>query len=335
MRSGRRPSHVEARAEVRYLCSDSARRRHHYLSLTLSIGVALFKGPSQVTEDDVLVEADLAMYDAKDAGRNRTALAAHGRQNRMEDRLSWSDRVRAALGDGRFVLHCQPILDLKTNQVRQHELLLRLPDDDGELVLPATFLYTAERFGLVHAIDRWVIGQAIELLAAEREAGRDLRIEVNVSGASMSDPELPTFVEEKLGTAAVDPANLIIEITETAAIANMEHARDFVAMLGALGCPFAIDDFGAGFGSFYYLKHLAADYLKIDGEFIHKLPASSTDQMIVRSIVQTAKGLGKRTIAEFVGDEETLQLLRSLGVDYAQGYHIARPRPLSELHSPL
>jgi diguanylate cyclase (GGDEF)-like protein/PAS domain S-box-containing protein len=306
------------------------------VSLTLSIGVALFDGQgSRLTEDDILVEADLAMYDAKDAGRNRTAFAAHAQQNRLQERLSWSDRVRAALEDDKFVLYSQPILDLKTDEIRQHELLLRLPDEHGKLVLPATFLYTAERFGLVHAIDRWVIGHAIELLAAEHGAGHDLRLEVNVSGASMSDPELPEFVQERLRATAVDPTKLIIEITETAAIANMEHARNFVAKLTALGCPFAIDDFGAGFGSFYYLKHLAADYLKIDGEFIHKLPASSTDQMIVRSVVQMANGLGKQTIAEFVGDAETIRLLRTLGVDYAQGYYIGRPRALSELHSPL
>ncbi len=301
------------------------------VALTLSVGVALFEGRSRATEDDVLVEADLAMYDAKDAGRNRTSLASGAQKNRLRERVSWSDRVRGALEDDDFVLYSQPILDLRTDEVRQHELLLRLPNPNGELVLPATFLYTAERFGLVHAIDRWVIGQAIDLLTA----GADLRLEVNVSGASMSDPELPLFVQERLEAAGVDPAKLIIEITETAAIANMEHARNFVARLAALGCPFAIDDFGAGFGSFYYLKHLAADYLKIDGEFVRMLPASTTDQMIVRSVVQMAKGLGKQTIAEFVGDDDTMRILRELGVDYAQGYHIARPRPLSELHSPL
>src|SRR3954454_7958781 len=303
------------------------------VSLTLSIGVRLFEGGTRITEDDLLVEADLAMYDAKDAGRNRTAFAADAQQNRVKERLSWSDRVRGALEEERFVLYSQPILDLQTNAVRQHELLLRLPDDDGGLVLPTTFLYTAERFGLVHAIDTWVIGQAIDLLAAEHAAGHDLRVEVNVSGASMSDVELPVFVEDKLRQTAVDPINLIIEITETAAIANMRHARDFVAKLAALGCPFAVDDFGAGFGSFYYLKHLAADYLKIDGEFIQMLPASSTDQMIVRSIVQMAQGLGKQTIAEFVGSDETMRLLQTLGVDFAQGYHVGRPRPLSELHA--
>jgi EAL domain-containing protein (putative c-di-GMP-specific phosphodiesterase class I) len=133
----------------------------------------------------------------------------------------------------------------------------------------------------------------------------------------------------------VDPAQLILEVTETAAISNMDQARRFVARLTDIGCRFALDDFGAGFGSFYYLKYLSLDYLKIDGEFIRNLPASATDQLILKAIVQMAEGLGKQTIAEFVGNKETLRLLREYGVHYAQGYHVGRPRPLAEMWAPV
>jgi len=158
---------------------------------------------------------------------------------------------------------------------------------------------------------------------------------VNISGRSVTDTELPNFIERELDAASVDPSDLIIELTETAAIANMDQARKFVARLHDIGCRFALDDFGAGFGSFYYLKHLPLDYLKIDGEFVRDLPASATDQMILQSIVQMAQGLGKQTIAEFVGNEESIAFLREHGVDYAQGYHVGPPRPVSTMWLPV
>ena len=203
--------------------------------------------------------------------------------------------------------------------------------DDGELILPATFLYTAERFDLIRAIDRWVIARGVGMIAEEAKAGRDLRLEINISGRSVTDPDLPAFIERELGSASIDPASLILEVTETAAIAHMDQARRFVARLTDMGCAFALDDFGAGFGSFYYLRYLPLDYLKIDGEFVRNLPASKTDQLILGSIVDMSKGLGKTTIAEFVSDDETVGLLREQGVDYGQGYHLGEPRPLSEI----
>jgi EAL domain-containing protein (putative c-di-GMP-specific phosphodiesterase class I) len=208
-------------------------------------------------------------------------------------------------------------------------LLLRMPGDSDELILPAQFLYTAERSGLILEIDRWVLSEAARMIAEQRDAGRDLRLEVNLSGRSVGDPELLDLIEFELDARAIDPASLIFEVTETAAIANMDRARDFATRLRAIGCGFALDDFGAGFGSFYYLKHIPFDYVKIDGEFIHNLPTSSTDQMILDSIVQMSKGLGKHTIAEFVGDDETVDVLKAHGVDYAQGYHLGKPRPVS------
>jgi EAL domain-containing protein (putative c-di-GMP-specific phosphodiesterase class I) len=203
--------------------------------------------------------------------------------------------------------------------------------DDGELIPPASFLPIAERFGLIGEIDAWVVRQAIRALA-DRSA-EDLVFEVNLSGPSIGSPEILTVIERELQQTGVDPKRVIFEITETAAVANVTEAREFAERLGELGCRFALDDFGAGFGSFYYLKHLPCDFLKIDGEFVRNLASTPTDQVIVSGLVQIAHGLGKRTIAEFVEDGETMELLRREGVDMAQGYHVGRPGPLDAVLS--
>jgi diguanylate cyclase (GGDEF)-like protein/PAS domain S-box-containing protein len=297
---------------------------------SVSIGITSFHEPSRdLTPDDILIDADVAMYSAKESGKDRVALASVATRERMRSRVTWAERVRRAVKEGLFELYCQPIVDLTTNTVTQWELLLRLPGDGDELILPAQFLYTAERSGLILEIDRWVLGQATRLIAEQQAAGRELRLEVNLSGRSVGDTELLELIEQEIQRTAIDPASLVLEVTETAAIANMDRAYGFASRLRAIGCGFALDDFGAGFGSFYYLKHLPFDYVKIDGEFIRNLPASSTDQLILDSIVQMSKGLGKRTIAEFVGDDDTVQVLKQHGVDYAQGYHVGKPRPVA------
>jgi diguanylate cyclase (GGDEF)-like protein/PAS domain S-box-containing protein len=299
--------------------------------MSISIGVTSFREHSKdLTPDDILVDADVAMYSAKEGGKDRVAVASTATKERMRSRVTWAERVRRAVQDGLFVLYCQPIVDLADDSISQWELLLRLPGDAGELILPAQFLYTAERSGLILAIDRWVLSRAMQLIAEQRDAGREVRLEVNLSGRSVGDTELLGLIESELEARAIDPSSLVFEVTETAAIANMDRARGFATRLQALGCGFALDDFGAGFGSFYYLKHIPFDYVKIDGEFIRNLPGSSTDQLILDSIVQMAKGLGTRTIAEFVGDRETVKLLKEHGVDYAQGYHLGKPRPVIE-----
>ncbi len=298
------------------------------LRITASVGIAAFPD-SAANSEDLLSRADIAMYRAKDEGRDRWCLFVRNGdwQEQIESRVGWSQRIREALENDRFVLHAQPILDLREGRVSRYELLLRLADG-GELVLPGLFLDTAERSGLIRDIDRWVVRRAIHLLAAYRSAGKELRLEANVSGKAFADPELLQMIERELITTGVDPAGLILEATETAAIANIDQAQKFLRTLKALGCGFALDDFGVGFSSFSHLKHLPVDYLKIDGSFIRDLPHSTVDQHLVQAIVDVAHGLGKRTIAEFVGDEQTLQLLRGYGVDFAQGYVIGRPAPL-------
>jgi diguanylate cyclase (GGDEF)-like protein/PAS domain S-box-containing protein len=292
--------------------------------ITASIGIAPFDDQAE-SATDLLINADTALSMAKEHGRDRLSVF-NSELKPGELRPTWSGRIRRALEEDGFVLYRQPILDLQRREVTQHELLLRLPAEDGELILPGAFLYTAERFGLVRALDRWVIARAIDLL--EEHPGA--RVEVNLSGDSVTDAEFPAFIEQKVGSASIDPSGLVFEVTETAAIANMEQARVFVVRMADLGCGFALDDFGAGFGSFYYLKYLPIDYLKIDGEFIRNLPASKTDQLLVKSIVQIAQGLGTRTIAEHVADEDSVSLLTEFGVDYAQGFHIGHPVNTSE-----
>ena len=299
--------------------------------ITASIGIALFGDTERLSAEDVLVNADLAMYDAKEAGRDGAAIYSSEERgtSRMKARITWAERIREALEENRFTLYAQPIVDLADGEVRQHELLLRMIDEHGEVIPPAAFIGIAERFDLMQEIDRWVVARAIRLMAEQKAAGRDLVFEVNISGSSTGDPELLTIIERELAETGVDPVNLVLEVTETTAVANIPRAQQFAARLAELGCRFALDDFGAGFGSFYYLKHLPFDLLKIDGEFVRSCTTSTTDQLLIRAAVDIARGLGKKTIAEYVGDEATVELLRELGVDYAQGFHIGRPGPLA------
>jgi diguanylate cyclase (GGDEF)-like protein/PAS domain S-box-containing protein len=299
------------------------------VTVTTSVGIATF-GDDEPTVEELMVCADLAMYVAKDGGGNRYEFASGGSEQLagMQARLSAIDQIRRALDDEhRFVLYCQPIYDLRHQRVSQYELLLRLRGENGELIPPAAFIPTAERFGLIQEIDRLVIRRAIELLKVHR----DLRLEVNVSGRSIVDPDLPDYIERLIAEARIDPSNLIFEITETAAIANMQEARAFADRLTELGCRFALDDFGAGFSSFYYLKYLPLDYLKIDGDFVRGLTSSAADQAVVKSMVDIAGALGLATIAEFVEEADTAALLQAKGVDYSQGYYHGRPAPVDEV----
>jgi EAL domain-containing protein (putative c-di-GMP-specific phosphodiesterase class I) len=298
--------------------------------VTASIGVATFES-DDATADELLVNANLAMYAAKAAGRDRIIVytASEGRRARATAKLTWAERIRRALDreDG-FVLHMQPILDLATDKISHGELLLRMRDEYGHLIAPGAFLPAAERFGLIHAIDRWVVRQAIQMIAARR-GQPTLPLSVNLSGDSVvGDPQLLEMIECELRRAAVDPAKLIFEVTETAAIGNMPEATRFARRINDLGSSLALDDFGTGFGSFYYLKHLPVRYVKLDGEFIQNLPRSEIDAHMVNAIVGIAQGLGIKTVAESVTDEETIRLLREHGVDYAQGVFVGPPAPV-------
>ncbi len=300
--------------------------------VTASIGITTLEGPEPLTADEIMVCADLAMYEAKEQGRNGLAhyrTEDHDRP-RIASQMKWATEITGALAHDRFELVAQPIRPLSGSGPAHYELLLRMRLADGDVVPPATFLYIAERLNLIQEIDRWVTDQAITMLADDRAGGGAMRLEVNLSGHTIGDPKLLALVERRLAETAVPAERLIFEITETAAVANMARAAAFADRLSELGCKFALDDFGAGFGSFYYLKHLPFDFLKIDGEFVAHCTENETDRTLISAVVQIARGMGKQTIAEFVGDEETAQLLARIGVDYGQGYHLGRPAPLAE-----
>jgi EAL domain-containing protein (putative c-di-GMP-specific phosphodiesterase class I) len=245
-------------------------------------------------------------------------------------RRPWLARLRRAIERDLFVLHFQPIASLRDGQVSHYEALLRLADEPGgALTPPNAFLPAAERYGLIRHIDRLVLEKAVRLLAEHVSAGGGaMRVAINLSAMSVTDADMLAAIERTLARHGVEPARLALELTETSAISDIAQARAFCAGALELGCRVALDDFGAGFGSFHYLKHLPFSELKIDGAFIRRLPSSRTDQLIVRSLAGIARGMGRETIAEFVGDRPTIGMLRGYGVDYAQGFEVGRPGPL-------
>jgi EAL domain-containing protein (putative c-di-GMP-specific phosphodiesterase class I) len=237
----------------------------------------------------------------------------------------WFKRLRRALREDLFVLHYQPIVSLQSGTVSHYEALIRLADDpDGLLTPPCSFLPAAERYGLIQEIDRLVISKVAALIGGEL-AQRKERVALNLSALSITDHGMLAHIEQELIRHRVEPERLIVEVTETAAIGDMTRAQTFCEGVHTLGSSVALDDFGAGFGSFQYLKHLPFRYLKIDGDFIRTLPNSHKDQLVVQALVGVARGMGKQTIAEYVGDEPTMRLLRDYGVDYAQGFEVGRP----------
>jgi diguanylate cyclase (GGDEF)-like protein len=305
--------------------------------ISASIGVAPLHGaPATLSIEEALVNADLAMYDAKEAGRDR--FMTFGEESRthggIRARLEWVERIRTALEDDRFTLHAQPVVHATNRSTSQLELLVRMVAADGELIMPGSFLPIAERFGLIGDIDRCVVSKAIRMLDSQRRHGRRPTVEINLSGHSLGDPDLAAHIDSELQSSQIDPTQLVFEVTETAAIGNIDAARGFAQRLAELGCRFALDDFGAGFGSFYYLKHLPFDFIKIDGEFVRNLVGDDTDRLVVSAVVDLARGLGKRTIAEFVGDEPTVSALCDLGVDYLQGFHLGKPAPIERWLAP-
>ena len=322
---------IVASEVVKALSRETAVLADQAIRITASVGVATF---DRLTDIEVLAYADLAMYEAKETGRNRfeTYRRIKGGRERASTRIAQTERIRDALETDRLMLYCQPILDLATDRISQYELLLRLPgEENGPPLPPSAFLYHAERSGLIQAIDSWVVGKAIALIADHARAGHQLVLNVNLSAKSIGDRKLAAVIEFALDTSGIDPACLIFELTETAAISNLEEAQAFATRLHGRGCRFALDDFGTGFGSFYYLKNFPFDFLKIDGDFIRGLDTSPLNQLLVSAIVGIARGMGRKTVAEFVADAETARLIRTIGVDCAQGYHVGMPRPIAEV----
>jgi len=298
---------------------------------SVSIGVVnMIDGPRTLA--DALAAADAACYLAKDKGRNRIQVY-HPRDTDVAVRhgeMEWVDRLQRALAEDRFLLYAQPIHALSAGGSALHhvEVLVRLRSERDELVPPMAFVPAAERYNLMPAIDRWVLRNAFGLLAANlRRAGarHPGLCAINLSGASINDESFLDFVLAEFLRAGLPHSLVCFEITETTAVTSLSKAADFIAALRGLGCRFALDDFGAGVSSFSYLKHLPVDYVKIDGSFVRDMAHDPVDRAMVEAIHSIGHVMGKQTVAESVESVEILDLLRAIGVDYAQGYGIARP----------
>lgn len=299
---------------------------------TISVGIAMFGGERQAGAEAVLVAADEAMYRAKGEGRNRIALSGEPGGSDAAPRRTQSAgaRIRDALTQNRLSLATQPIHSLAGGAIERYELLLRMSAADGELLPAASFIQAAERSGMVQELDRWVVGRALEIFATLERGADPISLHVNLSGASLADASVLEYIERRLDEGDADPTRLTFEITHSSRVEDYDVAAGFADRLTEFGCEVAIDDYGAGFGPFRYLQKFPFDLIKIDGTFIREMARNDADQLTVKAIVEIARGLGKSTIAEYVEDAETEQLLREYGVDMAQGFHLGRPVDASE-----
>ena len=300
---------------------------------TFRLGASIGVVPLSPENEDVaslLSAADSACAAAKESGRNRIYSFQENDIDLMRRRreMQWAARINNALEDDRFEIYRQVIQPLQTqDQGLHYELLLRMRDEAGKIIAPDQFIAAAERYGLTPNIDRWMIEHALRWLVSEADEREKLAMcSINLSGQSLGDDKFLPFVIDHFHRSGIDASKICFEITETAAIASFSQANRFIHALKELGCRFALDDFGTGLSSFGYLKHFPVDFLKIDGSFVKEILHDPIDREMVRSINEIGHLTGKQTIAEFAENAEIIEMLRSLGVDYAQGYGIATPQ---------
>jgi len=300
--------------------------RNHKVSA--SIGIALFPEHGDNVHD-LLAAADLAMYHAKDTGRNAWHLFSTEDQSRerVQSLVYWKEKIEYAQANDNFILFLQPIMHVRSRRIMHYEVLLRMRNGDDLILSPAGFIKAAEQSGLIHIIDHLVLRKSIALAAAiNRNRTQDfISLSINLSAHAFNDPELLPILFHELNKYEINPALLMFEITETAALENLPGARTLMKEIKELGCGFVLDDFGVGFSSFYYLRELPVDAVKIDGSFIRNLGENPDDQILVSALCSVASGFGKRITAEFVESEKILNQLRKMNIDYAQGYHIGKP----------
>ena len=302
---------------------------------TFTIGVSIGLVPivrAGETVSSVLSAADSSCYAAKEKGRNRVHVyqADDSTLAQREGEMRWMPRIQQALADERFCLYYQPIVPVGPSTVEEKhgEILLRMLDEEGHLVPPGAFLPAAERYGLMPAIDRWVVSKTLESLSAMADSEADVTFAINLSAQSLGAGDFLEFVTEQLDQTRVSPRRLCFEITESSAVSELTHVLRFIETLKALGCRFSLDDFGTGLSSFSYLKTLPVNYLKIDGGFVRDLATDAIDRAMVEAVHHIGHIMGLRTIAECVESNAILEKLREIGVDYCQGYALGRPRPL-------
>jgi len=293
--------------------------------LSASIGMKLISAEKALIAGDVLCHANQACYTAKERGRNRVHIhsADDTEMHALRHNVQWAPRIRTALKQEDFLLEFQPIYAVKSNSISHYECLIRMKGEDGTIYPPNEFIPVAEKMGLVEQIDLWVINNVFDLM---HTMPSDISFNINLSANIFLDHQLYPLVQKKLRETGVSPARVVFEITETSAVSNFEQTKAVVNKIRSLGCGFALDDFGAGFNSYSYLKHFPVDMLKIDGCFITELETDTVDRMLVKSMIDVAHNLGKETVAEFVERQSTMDILKKLGIDYIQGYLIGRPQ---------
>ena len=299
-----------------------------FTTVRCSIGVVLVNSDNADVAS-LMSSADVACYSAKDMGRNQVHFYRDSDASLRHEEMKWVSRITSAVEDDRFELFFQPIIGIgkESGERRGHyELLLRMRDEDGELVGPDQFIPAAERYNLMSTLDRWVIHEALSKLA-DRSADGDAKftLAINLSGTSLSEDRFLDFVKDELEAQKLPKGAICFEITETAAISNLSRVVHFMRELKELGCKFSLDDFGSGLSSFTYLKNLPVDYLKIDGHIISNVAEDNVDESMVKAIHEVGSAMGIETIAERVETREVLEKLGALGVEFAQGYYIARP----------
>lgn len=306
----------------------SCNNRYYRTCASIGVSVAAPNGET-LSPGEMLSRADQACYLAKQGGRNRIHLYRGDDPQLVHLRsdFAWAPKIRDALEHGRLFFHYQPVVRIMDGEISHYEMLIRMRGADGQIHGPSEFIPAAERNGLIHEIDLWVVDQAIDFLASLPPEQNQLSVSVNLSAHAFSNRRLLSLLTSKLELHWVSPTRLVFEITETAAVENFEQGREMVARLRALGCRFALDDFGAGFSTFQYLKKFPVDYLKLDGSFIVNLRKDPIDQELVRHMISVGHSLGKKIVAEFIEDAETYRLLRGLGIDYAQGHYLGEAAP--------
>jgi len=304
-------------------------------TVAASFGIVAIKPGHKVSSSDILAAADKACYEAKRKGRN--SIHVYNKTDNNFDTLRedayWIPLIKEALTGSKLKLLFQPVLDINTNKIDRFEALLRMVDSNNELVTPDNFIPVAERNGLIQEIDLWVVSRAFDILSSSTKLNRNISFNINLSSHSFHENKFIPLVSKKLEQTEIDPGRITFEITETAAVTSYKKGREVLIKLRDMGFKIALDDFGSGFNSFFHLKQLPVDYIKIDGGFISNLTSDSIDQTLVKSITEISQKLGKKTVAEFVVNRETLDLLRSYGVDYAQGYYIGKPGEINTFHA--
>jgi Amt family ammonium transporter len=280
--------------------------------------------------------ADVACYAAKESGRNRVHTYNQGHAPERLREMRWVSRINHACEENRLLLYCQPIVAIRAGATafRQFELLLRMRDENGQLVQPAEFIPAAERFNLMPALDRWVVRQACQHLAHKRSDDAlhaPYCITINVSTTTINDEQFLDYVIAEMAGADLSPGALCFELTENTAMTSLAAATHFIHELRKRGCKFSLDDFGSGLSSFIFLKNLPVDYIKIDGSFVHNVAHDPIDRSMVEAITRIGRTMGIAIIAERVDSPEVLNQLAELGVQYAQGHFIASPQPIEAL----